>query len=283
MINMREISVSTVTDTIRQMCIDANCYLNEDILSALKKAERTETSPIAQKVLDNILENAEIARAEEVPICQDTGMAVLFLEIGQDVHFVGGNLYDAVNEGVRRGYEDGFLRKSVVKDPIRRGNTGDNTPAVIHTSIVPGEQMKITIAPKGFGSENMSALKMLKPSDGRAGVLDFVVDTVKKASGNPCPPLVVGVGIGGTMEKAACMAKEALLRDIRESNADEYYAQIETELLERINQTDVGPQGFGGITTALGVNVEAFPTHIAGLPVAVNISCHVTRHLSHII
>lgn len=283
MINMREISVSTVTDTIRQMCIDANCYLNEDILSALKKAERTETSPIAQKVLDNILENAEIARAEEVPICQDTGMAVLFLEIGQDVHFVGGNLYDAVNEGVRRGYEDGFLRKSVVKDPIRRGNTGDNTPAVIHTSIVPGEQMKITIAPKGFGSENMSALKMLKPSDGRAGVLDFVVDTVKKASGNPCPPLVVGVGIGGTMEKAACMAKEALLRDIRESNADEYYAQIETELLERINQTDVGPQGFGGITTALGVNVEAFSTHIAGLPVAVNISCHVTRHLSHII
>lgn len=230
---MREISVSTVTDTIRQMCIDANCYLNEDILSALKKAQKTEPSPIAQKVLDNILENAEIARAEEVPICQDTGMAVLFLEIGQDVHFVGGNLYDAINEGVRRGYEDGFLRKSVVRDPIRRGNTGDNTPAVIHTSIVPGEQMKITIAPKGFGSENMSALKMLKPSDGRAGVLDFVVDTVKKASGNPCPPLVVGVGIGGTMEKSACMAKEALLRDIRESNADEYYAQMEAELLER--------------------------------------------------
>lgn len=280
---MREISVSTVTDTIRQMCIDANCYLNEDILSALKKAQKAEPSPIAQKVLDNILENAEIARAEEVPICQDTGMAVLFLEIGQDVHFVGGNLYDAVNEGVRRGYEDGFLRKSVVRDPIRRGNTGDNTPAVIHTSIVPGEQIKITIAPKGFGSENMSALKMLKPSDGRAGVLDFVVDTVKKASGNPCPPLVVGVGIGGTMEKAACMAKEALLRDIRESNADEYYAQMETELLERINQTDVGPQGFGGVTTALGVNIEAFPTHIAGLPVAVNISCHVTRHLSQIL
>lgn len=280
---MREISVSTVTDTIRQMCIDANCYLNEDILSALKKAQKAEPSPIAQKVLDNILENAEIARAEEVPICQDTGMAVLFLEIGQDVHFVGGNLYDAVNEGVRRGYEDGFLRKSVVRDPIRRGNTGDNTPAVIHTSIVPGEQIKITIAPKGFGSENMSALKMLKPSDGRAGVLDFVVDTVKKASGNPCPPLVIGVGIGGTMEKAACMAKEALLRDIRESNADEYYAQMETELLERINQTDVGPQGFGGVTTALGVNIEAFPTHIAGLPVAVNISCHVTRHLSQIL
>ncbi len=280
---MREISVSKVTDTVRQMCIDANCYLNEDILAALQSAEQAETSPIAQKVLSNILENAEIACAEEVPICQDTGMAVLFLEVGQDVHFTDGNLYDAVNEGVRRGYEEGYLRKSVVKDPIRRGNTGDNTPAVIHTSIVPGEKVKITIAPKGFGSENMSALKMLKPSDGREGVLDFVVDTVKRASGNPCPPLVVGVGIGGTMEKAACMAKEALLRDIRVSNPDKYYAQIETELLERINQTDVGPQGFGGITTALGVNVEAFPTHIAGLPVAVNISCHVTRHLSQII
>lgn len=280
---MREIDVTLITDTIRQMCIDANCYLNEDILSALQTAEKTETSPIAQKVLGNILENAEIARAEEVPICQDTGMAVLFLEIGQDVHFTGGNLYTAVNEGVRQGYEKGYLRKSVVKDPIRRGNTGDNTPAVIHTSITDGDRVKITIAPKGFGSENMSALKMLKPSDGREGVLDFVVDTVKKASGNPCPPLVIGVGIGGTMEKAACMAKEALLRDIRTNNPDEYYAQIEAELLERINRTDVGPQGFGGITTALGVNVEAFPTHIAGLPVAVNISCHVTRHLSQIL
>ena len=280
---MREIDVTLITDTIRQMCIDANCYLNEDILSALQTAEKTETSPIAQKVLGNILENAEIARAEEVPICQDTGMAVLFLEIGQDVHFTGGNLYAAINEGVRQGYEKGYLRKSVVKDPIRRGNTGDNTPAVIHTSISDGDRVKITIAPKGFGSENMSALKMLKPSDGREGVLDFVVDTVKKASGNPCPPLVIGVGIGGTMEKAACMAKEALLRDIRTNNPDEYYAQIEAELLERINRTDVGPQGFGGITTALGVNVEAFPTHIAGLPVAVNISCHVTRHLSQIL
>lgn len=280
---MREIDVTLITDTIRQMCIDANCYLNEDILSALQTAEKTETSPIAQKVLGNILENAEIARAEEVPICQDTGMAVLFLEIGQDVHFTGGNLYTAVNEGVRQGYEKGYLRKSVVKDPIRRGNTGDNTPAVIHTSITDGDRVKITIAPKGFGSENMSALKMLKPSDGREGVLDFVVDTVKKASGNPCPPLVIGVGIGGTMEKAACMAKEALLRDIRTNNPDEYYAQIEAELLERINRTDVGPQGVGGITTALGVNVEAFPTHIAGLPVAVNISCHVTRHLSQIL
>lgn len=280
---MREIETTQITDAVCRMCIDANCYLNEDILCALQNAEQTETSPIARQVLGNILENAEIARTEEVPICQDTGMAVLFLEVGQDVHFTGGNLYDAVNEGVRRGYEEGYLRKSVVKDPILRGNTGDNTPAVIHTEIVPGNQVKITIAPKGFGSENMSALKMLKPSDGRKGVLDFVVETVKKASGNPCPPLVVGVGIGGTMEKAACMAKEALLRDIRSSHPEKYYAEIEEELLERINQTDVGPQGFGGKTTALGVNVETFPTHIAGLPVAVNISCHVTRHLSRTI
>lgn len=280
---MREIETTQITDAVCRMCIDANCYLNEDILCALQNAEQTETSPIARQVLGNILENAEIARTEEVPICQDTGMAVLFLEVGQDVHFTGGNLYDAVNEGVRRGYEEGYLRKSVVKDPILRGNTGDNTPAVIHTEIVPGNQVKITIAPKGFGSENMSALKMLKPSDGREGVLDFVVETVKKASGNPCPPLVVGVGIGGTMEKAACMAKEALLRDIRSSHPEKYYAEIEEELLERINQTDVGPQGFGGKTTALGVNVETFPTHIAGLPVAVNISCHVTRHLSRTI
>ncbi len=280
---MREIETTQITDAVCRMCIDANCYLNEDILCALQNAEQTETSPIARQVLGNILENAEIARTEEVPICQDTGMAVLFLEVGQDVHFTGGNLYDAVNEGVRRGYEEGYLRKSVVKDPILRGNTGDNTPAVIHTEIVPGNQVKITIAPKGFGSENMSALKMLKPSDGREGVLDFVVETVKKASGNPCPPLVVGVGIGGTMEKAACMAKEALLRDIRSSHPEKYYAEIEEELLDRINQTDVGPQGFGGKTTALGVNVETFPTHIAGLPVAVNISCHVTRHLSRTI
>lgn len=277
---MREIPVQQMTQEICGMCIEANCCLNEDIWDALRRAEKEETSPIGKSVLGNILENAEIAKNEQMPICQDTGMAVVFLEIGQEVHFTGGSLYEAVNEGVRQGYEQGYLRKSVVADPVRRGNTGDNTPAVIHTKIVDGDGVKITIAPKGFGSENMSALKMCKPSDEREGILEFVVDTVKRASGNPCPPLVVGVGIGGTMEKAACMAKEALLRDIRLSNPDPYYAEMERELLERINQTGVGPQGFGGVTTALGVNVETFPTHIAGMPVAVNISCHVTRHLA---
>ncbi len=280
---MREISVHKITAVIRKMCIDANCYLGEDIKEAIEGGLKNEENDLAKSVLTDILENAEIAREKAVPICQDTGMVVVFLEIGQEVHFTDGNLYDAVNEGVRQGYSDGYLRKSVVLDPIRRGNTGDNTPAVIHTEIVDGDKVKITFAPKGFGSENMSAIKMLKPSDGRAGIVDFIIETVKLAGSNPCPPIVVGIGIGGTFEKAAILAKKALLRDIREENPDEYYADLEREILEKINQTDVGPQGFGGKTTALGVNIETFPTHIAGLPVAVNISCHVTRHQSEVI
>ena len=280
---MREIYVDKITEAVRDMCIEANYRLSEDIRLALEDGLKNEENPVAKSVLGDILKNAEIARESEVPICQDTGMAVLFLEIGQEVHFVGGNLYDAVNEGVRRGYEEGYLRKSVVKDPIRRGNTGDNTPAVIHTEITDGESVKITIAPKGFGSENMSAVKMLKPSEGREGVVDFILETVNRGGSNPCPPIVVGVGIGGTFEKAASLAKKALIRDIRSENPDGYYAEMERELLEKINNSDIGPQGFGGKTTALGVNIETFPTHIAGMPVAVNISCHVTRHLVKII
>jgi len=277
---MREIKACDISALVANMCIEANCNLNEDIEKAIEVGMNREVNPIASEILSDILKNAHIARRDNVPICQDTGMAVFFLELGQDVHITGGSLYDAINEGVRTGYREGYLRKSVVEDPIRRGNTGDNTPAIIHTEIVDGDVFRITVAPKGFGSENMSAVKMLKPSDGLEGVMNFVVDTVRCASGNPCPPIVVGIGIGGTMEKAAILSKKALLRDIRESNPDEYYANIENELLERINRLDVGPQGFGGITTALGVNIETFPTHIAGLPVAVNISCHVTRHLT---
>ncbi len=276
---MREIPVDKITKAIKEMCIEANCCLNEDIKEAIESGFENENSEIAKSVLEDILKNAEIAKAKNSPICQDTGMAVVFLEIGQGVCFTGGNLYDAVNEGVRQGYKEGYLRKSVVADPIRRGNTEDNTPAIIHTEIAEGDRVKITVAPKGFGSENMSAIKMLKPSEGRDGVVDFVIDTVKNAGSNPCPPIVVGVGIGGTFEKAAILSKKALLRDIREENPDEYYSELEDELLKKINETNVGPQGFGGKTTALGVNIETFPTHIAGLPVAVNISCHVTRHL----
>lgn len=280
---MREIPVEKITKIVRDMCIEANCYLGEDIENAIKEGLSKEDNPLPKSVLEDILKNAEIAREKEVPICQDTGMAVFFLEIGQEVHFTNGSLYDAINKGVRQGYEEGYLRKSVVADPVRRGNTGDNTPAIIHTEIVDGDEVKITIAPKGFGSENMSAVKMLKPSDGRDGIIDFVVETVKNGGSNPCPPIVVGVGIGGTFEKAAILAKKALLRDIREANPDEFYAEMEQELLQKINETDIGPQGFGGKTTALGVNVETFPTHIAGMPVAVNISCHVTRHLVKIV
>lgn len=280
---MREINVNEIIPVASAMCIESNCILNEDIKNALKENLGRETNSLASDILADIIKNAEIAKRDNVPICQDTGMAVFFIELGQDVHITGGNLYDAINEGVRIGYQAGYLRKSVVADPIRRGNTGDNTPAIIHTDIVPGTQLKITIAPKGFGSENMSGIKMLKPSDGVDGVIRFVTETVRSASGNPCPPIVVGVGIGGTMEKAAILSKKALLRDIRKDNPDEYYANLEKELLDKINALDVGPQGFGGKTTALGVNVEVFPTHIAGLPVAVNISCHVTRHLTKIL
>lgn len=277
---MREINVSRITDTLEEMCIEANCVLNSDVENALRSGLECETCDIAKDVLGNILKNSEIAKNEYVPICQDTGMAVVFLKIGQEVHIVGGALSDAVNEGVRRGYENGYLRKSVVADPVRRGNTGDNTPAIIHTEIVEGDCFEITIAPKGFGSENMSAVKMLKPSEGIEGIIDFVVNTVKRAGGNPCPPLVVGVGIGGTFEKVAYLAKSALLRDVDSHNPDPYYAELEDTLLKKINELNIGPQGFGGKTTALGVNVETFPTHIAGMPCAVNINCHVTRHLT---
>lgn len=277
---MREISTAEIISTVAQMCVDANCYLNADIEGALREGLENESSELASGILNDILKNAEIARRDCVPICQDTGMAVFFLELGQEVHITGGGLYDAINEGVRIGYCDGYLRKSVVADPLRRKNTGDNTPAVIHTTIVDGDSLKITIAPKGFGSENMSAVKMLMPSDGVDGVINFVTDTVRMASGNPCPPIVVGIGIGGTMEKAAYLSKYALLRDIRESNPDSYYANLEEIILKKINDLNVGPQGYGGATTALAVNIETFPTHIAGLTVAVNISCHVTRHLT---
>ena len=280
---MRELDVSVVRDTVARLCIEANTHLPEDVQNAIRAFQSREDWPIARGVLDNIVENFHIADAEHVPICQDTGMACVFLEVGQEVHFVGGGLYDAVNEGVRRGYTEGYLRKSVVADPIRRGNTGDNTPAMIHTDIVPGDRVKITVGPKGFGSENMSAIKMLKPSDGLEGVKRFVLDTVEAAGPNPCPPMVVGVGIGGTFEKAAYLAKKALMRPLDVRNPDPYYADLEGELLERINALGIGPQGFGGLTTALGLNIEVLPTHIAGLPCAVNIGCHATRHRSEVL
>ncbi|MEG2583731.1 MAG: fumarate hydratase [Oscillospiraceae bacterium] len=280
---MREINVSEIIEVLENMCIEANCCLNNDIKEALERGMATEKNELGKSILSDILENAEIAKNEMMPICQDTGMAVIFLKIGQDVHIVGGNLTKAINEGVRRGYEKGYLRKSVVADPIRRGNTGDNTPAIIHTEIVEGEKLEITIAPKGFGSENMSAVKMLKPSDGVEGVIDFVLETVKKAGGNPCPPLVIGVGIGGTFEKVAYLAKLALLRNVNSRNSDKYYSDLEETLHKRINDLNIGPQGFGGTTTALGVNIESFPTHIAGMPCAVNINCHASRHKKVII
>ena len=261
------------------MCIEANCNLNHDIRTALERGLSMEESPTPKNILSDILKNAEIAKAEQMPICQDTGMAVFFLKLGQDVRITDGLLTDAINEGVRQGYEHGYLRKSVVKDPVRRGNTGDNTPAIIHLELVAGEELEITLAPKGFGSENMSAIKMCKPSEGLDGIIDFVVETVKNAGGNPCPPIVVGVGIGGTFEKCASLAKEALLRYVDSKNPDPYYAELEETLLKKINELDIGPQGFGGKTTALGVNVETFPTHIAGMPCAGNINCHVTRHI----
>lgn len=280
---MREINVSQISEEIAKMCISANCNLNSDIKCALKCGLECEENDTARSILTDIIKNSEIAENENVPICQDTGMAIIFLKIGQDVHFTGGSLYDAVNEGVKKGYEFGYLRKSVVKDPVLRGNTGDNTPAVIHTEITDGDRVEITVAPKGFGSENMSAVKMCKPSEGRSGIIDFVVDTVKNAGSNPCPPIVIGVGIGGSFEKAAYLAKSALLRSVDTKNENEFYAEMENEILERVNKLDIGPQGLGGKTTALGVNIETYPTHIAGMPVAVNISCHVTRHETVII
>ena len=277
---MREISVETVKRTVARLCVEANCHLPEDVRARLRASRAQETWPVAQSVLDQILENDCIAHSQEVPICQDTGMACVFVEVGQEVHFADGSLADAINEGVRWGYGEGYLRKSVVGDPLERKNTGDNTPAMIYYDMVPGDVCRITVAPKGFGSENMSQIKMLRPSDGVEGVKDFVLQVVEDAGPNPCPPIVVGVGIGGTFDKAALLAKQALLRPLNQPNDQPFYAALEEELLEKINQKGIGPQGFGGRTTALAVNICTMPTHIAGLPCAVNINCHVTRHKS---
>lgn len=280
---MREIDVKQITEAVGKMCMEANYVLPDDIKEALGRFSEEEKWPVACGILENIEENYKIAEQDRVPICQDCGMACVFLEIGQDVHFTGGDLTEAVNEGVRRGYGNGYLRKSVVADPVRRGNTGDNTPAMITMEIVPGDRVKITVGPKGFGSENMSRIMMFKPSAGIEGIKDFIVDTVEQAGPNPCPPMVVGVGIGGTFDKCALAAKKALMRPVNEHHSNPYYADLEDELLERINGLGIGPQGFGGRTTAIGLNIETLPTHIAGMPCAVNISCHVTRHRTEVI
>lgn len=280
---MREIEAARITEVVERLCIEANEHLPEDVKAAIRACRACEDGQIACGVLDNIIENFEIADEEHVPVCQDTGMACVFLEIGQDVHITGGDLTEAVDEGVRRGYEKGYLRKSVVRDPVRRGNTGDNTPAMLYMEIVPGEQIRVTVGPKGFGSENMSAIRMFKPSAGLEGIKDFILETVEAAGPNPCPPMVVGVGIGGTFDKAALLAKKALMRPLDSANEDPFYADLEREMLEKINRLGIGPQGFGGRTTALGVNIETLPTHIAGMPCAINISCHVTRHKTEVI
>ena len=274
---------SKITKVVKELCIESNYYLSKDVKEALQKAKENETWELAENILDKIILNSNIAKNEDMPICQDTGMACVFMEIGQDVHIIGGLLEDAINEGVRQGYDEGFLRKSVVKDPLDRVNTNDNTPAIIYYDIVQGDKIKITVSPKGFGSENMSRIKMLKPSDGLKGVKDFIIETVMLAGPNPCPPIVIGVGIGGTFDKAAYLAKKALIRPLDKRNSKEFYSNLEEELLEAINKLGIGPQGFGGKTTALGVNIETYPTHIAGLPVAVNINCHVTRHKTEVI
>lgn len=276
---MRTIPVFTLTDHIREMCIEANHYLSEDMDCVLKKAVQTEESPLGRQILNQLQDNLKIAGEDMIPICQDTGMAVIFLEIGQEVHFEGGSVEEAINEGVRRGYREGYLRKSVVNDPIIRENTKDNTPAVIHYELVPGEQVRITVAPKGFGSENMSRVFMLKPADGIEGVKDAILTAVKDAGPNACPPMVVGVGIGGTFEKCAVMAKKALTREAGTHSEIEYVVELEQEMLRKINCLGIGPGGLGGTTTALAVHINTYPTHIAGLPVAVNICCHVNRHV----
>lgn len=280
---MRIINSDEIIQTVSNMCIKANCYLNNDIRSAIEKNIADEKSEVGRVILDKLLQNANIAAQKEVPICQDTGMAVFFVEIGKDVFIEGDSITEAINKGVAKGYTDGYLRKSVVKDPLNRINTKDNTPAVIYYDFTDGDKIKITFAPKGFGSENKGALKMLNPSDGVDGVIDFVIDTVRKAGPNPCPPMVVGVGIGGTMDKVCVLAKKALTRDINTSNPNPFYAELEEKLLTKINRLGIGAAGLGGTTTALGVNIETFPTHIAGLPVAVNINCHATRHAVEII
>lgn len=280
---MREVSLNAVRDTVARLCISANRTLPPELVAKINEFKNKETNPTACAVLSDITDNIAAAKELCVPVCQDTGMAVVFLKIGQDVHFTDGLLTDAVNEGVKIGYTEGLLRKSVVADPLRRKNTEDNTPAVIHTEIVAGDKVEITVAPKGFGSENMSGVRMLTPGHGRDGVIEAVVDIVKAAASNPCPPMVVGVGIGGDFEQCALLSKKALCRPSDQRNADPYYSEMENELLEKINGLNIGPQGFGGDTTALYVNIETAPTHIAGLPVAVNIGCHVTRHETAVI
>jgi fumarate hydratase subunit alpha len=276
---VREIHTDRITSTVAQLCIDSNYYLGEDVLSALHKYRELETSPVGREVLDQILENAEIARDQQMPLCQDCGLTVIFLELGQEVHIVGEDLNKAIAEGVRQGYKDGYLRKSMVDQPFSaRINTKDNTPPVIHTTIVPGDRLKITVAPKGGGSENMSQLAMLKPADGRDGVVRFVVESVRRAGANPCPPIIVGVGVGGSAEKTMWLAKHSLLREVGQPSPDPAIADLEAEILERVNRIGIGPQGFGGLTTALAVHVETFPCHIASMPVAVNIQCHSARH-----
>lgn len=279
---MREISARRITETVKKLCIEANCHLSQDMKDCICNCHKNEPWPQAKEILERIIENYEIADQKDQPICQDTGVACVFLKIGQDVHICG-DITEAVNEGVRQGYSEGYLRKSVVRDPLDRVNTGDNTPAMLYVELVAGDKIEITVAPKGFGSENMSKIAMLRPSDGLAGVKDFVCKVVEEAGPNPCPPIVVGVGIGGTFDKAAYLAKKALLRPVDKRNDDPFYATLEQDLLEQINALGIGPQGFGGKTTALAVNIEKFPTHIAGLPVAVNINCHVTRHKTEVL
>ena len=280
---MRTIHTDVIIKQVSEMCMEANLHLSQDITNAVHQAGDTETSPLGRQILHQLRENMEIAAAEQIPICQDTGMAVVFLDIGQEVHIKGIAVEDAVNEGIRRGYTDGYLRKSVVRDPIQRQNTNDNTPGIIHYRMVPGDQLTITVAPKGFGSENMSKIYMLKPADGIEGVKEAILNTVREAGPNACPPMVVGVGIGGDFEKCALMAKEALTRPVHQRSEIPYVKELEQEMLEKINALGIGPGGLGGTVTALGVNVNVYPTHIAGLPVAVNICCHVARHVERVI
>ena len=275
---MKTLSTTVITETVARLCIEANYFLGSDVLKSLEKSRKEETSLTGRDILEQILLNADIAADDQVPMCQDTGFAVIFIELGQDVQINGGSLNDAINDGVRKGYTDGYLRKSIVNHPLKRVNTGDNTPAVIHVKIVPGENLKITVAPKGGGSENMSGIKMLKPAEGIEGVKKFVIDTVKSAGPNPCPPIVVGIGIGGTFEKCALLAKEALLREIGKPSSYPDIAELEKNFLDEINALGIGPQGLGGRTTALAVHIETYPCHIASLPVAVNINCHAARH-----
>jgi fumarate hydratase subunit alpha len=282
-VDMREVNVDKVTENIKEMCIEANHFLTDDMKKVFKNAVVSEESPLGKQVLNQLNENLDIAANDMIPICQDTGMAVVFINVGQDVHFTNGNITDAINEGVRQGYVDGYLRKSVVNDPIIRENTKDNTPAVIHYNIVPGDKVDITVAPKGFGSENMSRIFMLKPADGIEGVKNAILTAVKDAGPNACPPMVVGVGIGGTFEKCALLAKKALTRNVEEESPVKYVRELEREMLDKINRLGIGPGGLGGTQTALAINIETYPTHIAGLPVAVNICCHVNRHAHRVI